>query len=171
MRTYSRFSACIPFVLSEEGGYVNDPDDAGGETKFGISKRAYPDLDIAHLTREQAVDIYRRDYWDMFHCDEWPAGLDFALFDAAVQHHPKSAIMLLQRAIGVPADGVVGPVTLATAPTVTLSTALIRYFVYRAGLYADLITADSRNAKFRDGWFGRLFRLQREIQRTISLAA
>jgi len=56
------FERCIAFVLRHEGGYVNDPRDPGGETKYGISKRAYPGLDIKNLTEEQAKEIYRQDY-------------------------------------------------------------------------------------------------------------
>ena len=59
----SKFDACLAFTLSWEGGYVNNPADPGGETKYGISKRAYPKLDIANLTLEQARDIYYRDYY------------------------------------------------------------------------------------------------------------
>lgn len=62
-KAISRFDKCVEFVLASEGGYVNDKYDAGGETKFGISKRAYPDLDIINLTIEQAKDIYYKDYW------------------------------------------------------------------------------------------------------------
>jgi Glycosyl hydrolase 108 len=57
------FAAAVALVLEHEGGYVNDPNDPGGETNFGISKRAYPDLDIRALTREGAIGFYRRDYW------------------------------------------------------------------------------------------------------------
>ena len=58
------FAKAIAFTLQREGGHVNDPDDPGGETNFGLSKRAYPYLDIAGLTLDQATHIYRRDYWD-----------------------------------------------------------------------------------------------------------
>src|SRR5690606_26803467 len=64
--TDERFRRAVEVVLAHEGSYVNDPADPGGETKFGISKRQYPDLDIASLTREQAVEIYRRDWWDKY---------------------------------------------------------------------------------------------------------
>src|SRR5690606_2973445 len=60
------FLHAVEVVLEHEGGYVHDPHDPGGETKFGISKRQYPDLDIANLTREQAIEIYRRDWWDKY---------------------------------------------------------------------------------------------------------
>uniref|UniRef100_UPI0039E582BF glycosyl hydrolase 108 family protein n=1 Tax=Klebsiella pneumoniae TaxID=573 RepID=UPI0039E582BF len=58
------FDDLIGRVLGHEGGYVNDPRDPGGETQFGISKRAYPNVDIKGLTRETAISIYKRDFWD-----------------------------------------------------------------------------------------------------------
>lgn len=78
-----------------EGGYTNDPDDPGGETKWGISKRAYPDLDIANLTLEDAIEIYRKDYWNPCNCDnlDWP--LACAVFDTAVNCGVKRAKLWL----------------------------------------------------------------------------
>lgn len=64
------FEKAVAFVLRHEGGYTNDNRDPGGETKFGISKRAYPSLDIKNLTEEQAKVIYRRDYWDRAGCGD-----------------------------------------------------------------------------------------------------
>lgn len=78
------FDRCIPFVLKWEGGYVNHPDDPGGETKYGISKRAYPDLDIKSLTLDDAKSIYRRDYWDASNCDSFDLPLAVVVFDSAV---------------------------------------------------------------------------------------
>jgi len=74
----------INITLGFEGGYVNNPNDKGGETKYGISKKAYPDLDIANLTIEQAKEIYKRDYWDRCKCAFIPDALSMALFDFAV---------------------------------------------------------------------------------------
>ncbi len=78
------FKKAVKFVLQKEGGYVNHPADPGGETKYGISKRAYPDLNIKDLTVEQAKEIYYRDYWLKAGCDEmdWPMSL--VVFDTAV---------------------------------------------------------------------------------------
>lgn len=74
----------IAFVLSQEGGYVNDPKDPGGETNFGISKRSYPNLDIANLTIDDAKNIYQRDYWNTMGCNELSYPLDMIVFDTAV---------------------------------------------------------------------------------------
>ncbi len=81
----SKFTAAVEKTLEHEGGYVCDPHDPGGETNFGISKRAYPHLDIRHLTKDQAIAIYHRDYWLPSGCDSIAdpdvAGL---VFDLAV---------------------------------------------------------------------------------------
>lgn len=78
------FEKAIDFVLSIEGGYVNDPSDPGGETKYGISKRAYPNVDIANLTESAAKEIYKRDYWDAMECDNLVYSVDIVAFDTAV---------------------------------------------------------------------------------------
>lgn len=78
------FTKAVAFTLQWEGGYSHHPDDPGKETNFGISKKSYPHLDIANLTREQAVEIYRRDYWTALGCDDLPYPLDVIVFDTGV---------------------------------------------------------------------------------------
>lgn len=107
------FDAALQIVLIHEGGYVNDPRDPGGETRYGISKRAYPHLDIASLTVADASSIYRRDYWDACRCGQFPAAIGVMLFDTAVNMGCDTAIKFLQKAVGAKADGIVGPKTLA----------------------------------------------------------
>lgn len=100
-------------MLSYEGGWVNDPNDAGGETNFGISKRAYPALDIKSLTIDDAKAIYKRDYWMAISADQLPENLAFAVFDTAVNMGVTSAIRLLQITLGVEVDGKIGPKTIS----------------------------------------------------------
>ena len=109
------FDAALAVTLRYEGGYVNDPRDAGGETRFGISKTQYPDVDIRNLTKERAAEIYREDYWLKYRCDQLPAPLGALLFDSVVNHSPNNPIRWLQTAVGVAADGVIGPRTIAAA--------------------------------------------------------
>lgn len=104
---------------SHEGGYVNNPADPGGETKYGISRRSYPEEDIKNLTLERAKLLYRRDFWNPAGCDALPDEVKFEVFDLAVntsaRGDPKQAIKLLQRAACMPeyeVDGVLGPHTL-----------------------------------------------------------
>jgi hypothetical protein len=80
-----KFEKCVKFVLDREGRfYENDPNDPGGETKFGISKKAYPSIDITNLTEQQAKDIYFRNYWTPMNCDALENRIALAVFDTAV---------------------------------------------------------------------------------------
>lgn len=97
---------------SFEGGYSSHSLDPGGETKFGISKRSYPHLDIKSLTREQVKPIYKVDFWGRAGCDAVPDVLKYPLFDFAVNSGPATAAKTLQRRIGVVDDGMIGPITL-----------------------------------------------------------
>ena len=92
------FSLAIKFTLQHEGGYVNDPKDPGGETNFGISKRAYPSLDIKNLTEHQAKNIYFKDYWLAAGCDKLESKLAICVFDAAVNLGLKKAKLFLETA-------------------------------------------------------------------------
>lgn len=90
--TTNNFQEAFKFTLPWEigpkgmidGGYTNDPDDPGGETKWGISKRAYPHLDIKNLTLAQACDLYDHNYWQLSGCDSLPLPLAAVVFDTAV---------------------------------------------------------------------------------------
>lgn len=80
-----KFEKCMQFVFDREGRiYENNPADPGGETKFGISKKSYPELDIKNLTEERAKEIYLRDYWNPFNCDALEQRKALAVFDTAV---------------------------------------------------------------------------------------
>lgn len=108
------FDKAFQITVGVEGGYSNNPADPGLETKFGISKRAHPDIDIKALTLDQAKDIYQRDYWTPAYCDSMPERIGHLVFDCAVHHGVKTAIKLLQRALKVADDGEFGPITRGT---------------------------------------------------------
>ena len=114
-----KFLTAINRVLSHEGGYINDKNDPGGETQWGISKRSYPSVSIKELTRNQAIAIYYRDFWLKAHCEELSDGAGYQLMDSAVNSGISQSIRFMQRAIGVADDGVYGPVTLAAIRKVT----------------------------------------------------
>jgi lysozyme family protein len=147
-----RFEVAVKHVLKFEGGYVDDPLDPGGETKFGISKRAYPDLDIKNLTKQEAREIYRRDYWDKVSCDELPAKLRLIVFDAAVNHGVQWAARNLQSLTDVKIDGHVGPVTLEAVNKLDVRKALARYAVKRQDFYWQ----NRMFFRFGKGWITRL---------------
>lgn len=151
------FEAAVGFVLKDkiEGGYVNDPRDPGGETNFGISKRSYPKVDMKSLTREGAVAIYKRDYWDAPGCADLPPALAVALFDCAVNQGAGIAPKLLQRALGVNADGVIGPRTLRAAHAADPMEAVVQFLGWRLRRYA--FTANS--STYMRGWSNRVLYL------------
>jgi lysozyme family protein len=105
------FNTIFNRIIGNEGMYVNNPDDPGGETKWGISKREYPRLVIAGLTREDAFNTYRRDFWEAIEGNLLPSSLAFQLFDFAVNSGIQTSIRYLQRALGVADDGYFGPVS------------------------------------------------------------
>lgn len=89
------FDKALKFILKWEGGYSNDPRDPGGETKFGISKRSYPELDISKLTLKQAKEIYYKNYWLKAGCNELPFPFNIVVFDTAVNMGMRRAIEFL----------------------------------------------------------------------------
>ena len=144
------FDVAVELILKHEGGYVNDPRDNGGETNFGISKRAYPHLDIRNLTREQAIAIYKRDYWDKCRCDEMPSGLALSVFDMAVNAGNNRAIRILQYVLGVAVDGIIGSKTLEAASK-SNDTDIYEYANQRLEFYQSLKTWPT----FGRGWTRR----------------
>lgn len=150
----SVFDIAFRVVIGEEGDYANNPRDPGGETKFGISKRAYPALDIAALTCDEAKAIYRRDYWDVVRGDSLPPGLALLTFDAAVNSGPSRAVRWLQAACGASVDGIMGPETLAAAGKASLA-ALAEFQAQRLLFMAGLPTWPT----FGLGWSRRVCRV------------
>jgi len=126
----------LDFVLRHEGEYVNDPDDPGGETKFGISKRAYPNLDIASLTIEEARKIYKRDYWDAIRANFLFDGMDIAAFDSAVN----CGVQKTQRWINLSFDS-------------------LDLIMFRLEHYNSL-----NKPMFMKGWINRLIDLWKEVK-------
>jgi len=146
------FDTAFDRLIGHEGGYVNDPNDPGGETNWGISKRSYPTVDIRNLTREQAKAIYRRDFWNRIHADELPDGTAFQAFDFAVNSGIETAVRKLQRALGVADDGRWGPVTRAAAQAMSESDQIMLLNAERLDFMRRLSTW--RN--FGSGWAGRI---------------
>lgn len=154
-----RFMWCAGLIIERiEKGYVNDPNDPGGETKYGISKRSYPDLDIPNITEMQAVDLYYRDYWQPCGCGALPRGLDLWVFDCAINSGPGTAVRLLQQVAGVGVDGKAGPQTIAAAGAIAEPE---MFLVARLQAYQK----DSGWARYQGGWTKRLFVISAEVGR------
>lgn len=118
------FAPALGRVLVHEGGYVDHPADPGGATNKGVTQATYnayrrevgrAPRSVRHITGEEIKAIYRAGYWDEVRADDLPAGVDYAVFDLAVNSGPRRGARFLQRAVGAEDDGAIGPVTLAAA--------------------------------------------------------
>lgn len=132
------FDQAFDKLLGHEGDLSDNPADPGGLTKFGISQRAYPKLDIRALTVEQAKAIYLPDYWIKAGCDTVPPALAFDLFDMAVNSGVRQATLILQRAAFVTADGVIGPNTRMALASMDPVKLVVRFNALRLAFMASL---------------------------------
>lgn len=146
------FDQAFEKLIGHEGGYVDNPADPGGETKFGVSRRAYPLENIKAMTLERAKALYLRDYWGPAGCDAVPDAIKFDLFDMAVNSGPVTAIKTLQRAVGTTPDGLLGPITLQAANAMPGARLVARFNGLRLYLMADLKTWPV----FGRGWAKRI---------------
>lgn len=175
MTSETAFIHAFTVVVGLEGGFTDSPADPGNwtggrcgagrcaGTKFGISAAAYPATEIAALTLDEAQVIYRRDYWDRTQGDWLPAPLALLVFDAAVNNGVARAAGWLQQAVGVSADGVIGPETMAAVAARAGDGAalLAEYQARRLAFMAGLPTW----RVFGLGWARRLCRLPFEAMR------
>lgn len=148
------FDDAFERVIGHEGGYVHDPRDPGGETKYGISRRAYPGEDIPHLTLQRAKLLYGRDYWGPAGCDAVPDVVRFDLFDMAVNQGVHAAIKALQHAVGETEDGVLGPLTLQAVQSTPAHRLLFRFDAARLVAYSSL--PEDKWRAFGRGWVRRV---------------
>lgn len=146
------FDLAFDRLISHEGGYVNHPDDPGGETKWGISKRSYPQLNIKALTRDDAKVIYRRDFWERIKGDTLPDGVAYQLFDFAVNSGIDTTIRYFQRALGVADDGHFGPASAAAAAKATESDMIMNLNAERLEFMSKLTVWPT----FGKGWARRI---------------
>ena len=155
------FSDAMVRVLRDEGGYVNDPMDPGGETKYGISKRSYPNLDIKNLTLDQATVIYFRDWWQGKDFYLLPDALSGEVFDIAINVGPAPAVKFLERACracgcGVADDGKLFSVLPAVKALATRTAELLAAFKSEAAAYYRILAATHpADRKFLKGWLAR----------------
>lgn len=150
------FETAFGKVLQHEGGYVDDPNDPGGETKYGISKRQYPEVDIRNLTHQQAGRIYRRDYWDKVRGDDIvPQYVAENLFDFAVNAGVPRAVRTVQRLLDVDVDGRLGPQTLRAINQADGQKLNLRLALARIDYYNELARKRSGMRPYLIGWTKR----------------
>lgn len=137
----SDFQRSVDFVIDKlEGGQqlVTDP---GGRTRYGISSRSHPNIDIIELKREQAVEIYRNDYWDVCGCDKYPWPMDLIIFDAAVNQGTAYAQLLGSTASDY-----------------------IEALLLRVERYAEVANNNPSRRRYLLGWINRLMKILKEVQ-------
>ena len=157
----SLFENAIPTILEHEGGLVDDPDDAGGITNFGISKRAHPDVDVANLTEDGAAEIYRTEYWNANGYDRIDdQAVAVKVFDFAVNMGARRSHRLLQQAINLlggelVVDGLLGPISFAAANGANPER-LVRAIEGEAARRYHSI-ANGTQEKYLKGWLNRCY--------------
>jgi lysozyme family protein len=159
------FERAVDRVLSNEGGYTRNPADPGGETRFGISKREYPQININSLMREEAIAIYFRDWWQRYHYSDLPGPTGAKLFDLAVNIGPIHAAHCPQRALRscgrrVTEDGLIGDETRVAAPAVNQIALMAALRSEASGYYRPLAASEhghDGSNEFLNGWLNRAY--------------
>jgi lysozyme family protein len=158
------FHSALAHVLKSEGGFVNHPKDPGGMTNLGCTKNTWEEYvghpvseaDMRALTPELVAPLYKRKYWDKVAGDDLPSGLDYAVFDAAINSGPGRAAKWLQEVVGVTADGSIGAGTLAAVASMDTQDLIAKYNDKRLQFLEALPTF----ATFGKGWSRRVSEVQ-----------
>lgn len=160
------FGPCVRFLIDRLEGGGARVTDSGGLTRWGISTRAYPNLDIENLSREGAEAIYARDYWAPVAADAMEPGLALLVFSAAVNAGARAAAIALQRVLGVAEDGKVGPGTLGAVATYRPRAELrAAYCEMQLREYEALVRRVPAYTKYHHGWRMRVMRAADEAGR------
>ena len=160
-----KFEKAFEYVIRNEGGYIFDKNDPGEETKFGISKRSYPSLNIRELTLEDAKKIYYRDFWQKGRFEEIRDDLvSTQLFDLSVNLGIRAAVIVLQRALRsvgktVQEDGLMGPETLLATMYSEPRCLLAAIKSEAAGYYRQIVAKNPSQQKFLKGWLNRVYKV------------
>lgn len=150
------FQQIFDRLIGHEGGYVNDLRDPGGETNWGVTKRTAQANgytgDMKTMTRQQAYEIYHRAFWVRYQCDQMPPAIAYQFFDAAVNHGFGNASRMLQRAVGVLDDGIIGKYSLEAINRNPISDTLMVLNGERLNFYTRLKNFD----RYGKGWVNRV---------------
>lgn len=151
-----KFKQFMNRVLSHEGGYSNHPADKGGETNWGITHRTARANgyhgSMRDMTRDQAIAIYHSAFWLRYRCEEMPDALAFQFFDACINHGFGNAARILQRALGVADDGIIGNITMSAIHSQPENEIVFKFNAKRLQFYTQLSTFGT----FGKGWVRRL---------------
>lgn len=172
----SRFKECLKVILKHEGGFVDNKNDRGGRTNFGITQKVYDEFnasrdkslkDVREITSDEVGDIYYTSYWLPASCDNLPKPLDILVFDFAVNSGVRRATRTLQLCLGVSVDGSIGKQTLAAVTKIQESGKLPelceKYMEARSEFFKSIVARDSSQQVFLKGWLNRIAGLEKEI--------
>lgn len=150
------FDPLFDRLMNHEGGYVNHPNDPGGETNWGVTKRVARQYgyngDMRKLPRSTARNIAEKLYWDVINGDKLDKSVAWQVMDAAYNHGNRNAIKMLQRAVGTNDDGVIGPKTLGATNAMDKNDVILLFCAERLEFYAKLSTFFT----FGRGWVRRV---------------
>ena len=153
------FEPSLAAVLQHEGGFVNHPSDPGGMTNLGVTKAVWEaysgkpatEQDMRSLTKEMVAPLYRKRYWDACRCNEMPSGIDYLVFDFAVNAGCTRSAKTLQQALRIQTDGVIGPVTLQAVKDADAKQLINDFSRNKENFYRSLVTFST----FGKGWLNR----------------
>jgi len=154
------FDDALKAILKHEGGFVNHPKDPGGMTNLGVTKKVW-EAWVGHAVDEKAMraltpevvgPMYKKKYWDAVKADDLPAGLDYLMFDFAINAGPNRAIKTMQKAIGTNPDGAIGPKTMAALKAADPTDLIAKFSIEKELFYKALPTF----ATFGKGWLRRV---------------
>ena len=164
----ANFDMSFDRVMQSEGGYVWDKDDAGGETNLGVTIGAWSAYlgrpikpgEMKTLTRSDVKPFYKKMYWDKVRGDDLPQGVDYAVFDFAVNAGPGRAAKFLQQSVGATPDGAIGPGTMALVAKTTPTDILQKFAQQKEAFYNSLAEKNPTQQKFLTGWLSRVAHVQ-----------
>jgi len=162
----TNFDQAFRILIGHEGKFVNDPDDRGGATKYGVTQKTLSAWrgrpvsvdDVKNLELREAMDIFRQQYWDAVKADRLPSGVDFCVADMAYNSGPGKAAQVLQKALGIKVDGVVGAFTLDAAKKVNAVDLINRFCDARMAF----LKTTYGWAKYKNGWTNRVADVRRK---------
>jgi lysozyme family protein len=168
------FGRALSLVLKHEGGYVDHPKDPGGATNLGVTigtlsgwlGRRATKAEVKALKPATVASIYRKNYWDACRADSLPAGVDYAVFDFAVNSGVQRSVMALQRAVGVADDGKIGPITLKAVRNTDPQVLIKRLCTDRLSFLTRLSTWKT----FGKGWMARVQGVEKEALKMAAAA-
>ena len=161
----TRFNDCLTFTLQQEGGYTDNPADHGGATDYGITQGTYdnyrrtagmPLQPVNSITFSEVQTIYQSNFWNPAECSILEQPVDLCVFDTAVNCGPSRAIKMLQQAVGVTQDGLIGPATVSATNGMAGVAVATQFCDEREQYYRQLVAQQPSQGIFLNGWINRV---------------